>query len=134
MRVCAVVLRLSSGNQQARRKPSFSAVFPLGSSINYVSTNFLYFWHPSLPFQHFYTYPLTFSLIFNPPLRVLGNGFMRAFLTTTKYYNKIIHVWSQFYKNQVVLKYHRGPWANILDTDIFWSINIPKKAKYTTLM
>ena len=59
--------------------------------------------------------------------------FTRTFQTTTKCDN-INHVWSHFYKLLVVLKYHRRLWANIFDTDICRSINIPKKAKYTTLM
>ena len=59
--------------------------------------------------------------------------FTRTFETTPKC-NNINHVWSHFYKILVVLKYHRRPWANIFDTDIFRSINIPKNAKYTTLM
>ena len=48
--------------------------------------------------------------------------------------NNINHVWSHFYKILVVLKYHRRPWANIFDPDIFRSINIEKNSKYTTLM
>ena len=59
--------------------------------------------------------------------------FTRTFETTTKC-NNINHVWSHFYKILVVLKYHRRLWANIFDTDICRSINIPKKPKYTTLM
>ena len=41
--------------------------------------------------------------------------------------NNINHVWSHFCKILVVLKYL---WANIFDTDICRSINIPKKTKY----
>ena len=74
----------------------------------------------------------TQSAVPPPPLCVQMN-FTRTFQTTTKC-NNINHVWSQFYKILVVLKYHRCPWANIFDTDICRSINIPKKAKYTTLM
>ena len=59
--------------------------------------------------------------------------FTRTFEGNTKC-NNINHVWSHFYKILVVLKYHRRPWANIFDTDICRSMNIPKNAKNTTLM
>ena len=59
--------------------------------------------------------------------------FTRTFETTTKC-NNINHVWIHFCKFLVVLKYYRRLSANIFDTDICWSINILKKAQYTTLM
>jgi hypothetical protein len=55
--------------------------------------------------------------------------FTQTFEANTKC-NNINHVWSHFYKILVVLKYRRRPWANIFDTDICRSINIPKNAKY----
>ena len=59
--------------------------------------------------------------------------FTWTFQITTKC-NNINHVWNHFYKILVVLKYHICLWANIFETDIIRSINIPKKAKDTTLM
>ena len=44
--------------------------------------------------------------------------------------NNINHVWSQYYKVLVVLKYHRRPWVNIYDTDIFRCINTDIKMVY----
>ena len=77
---------------------------------------------------------INLSSIFAPSLHVVFKiDFTRPFLTTNKC-NNINHVRSHFHKILVVLKYHRRLWANIFDTDICRSINIPKKAKYTTLM
>ena len=67
-----------------------------------------------------------------PPLCVQMD-FMWTFEANAKC-NNINYVWSHFYKILVVLKHHRRPWAHIFDTDIFRSINISQKAKYTTLM
>ena len=59
--------------------------------------------------------------------------FMQTFQTNAKCKN-INHVWCQFYKILVVLKYRRRLWVNIFDTDICRCIDIQKKAKYTTVM
>ena len=59
--------------------------------------------------------------------------FKRILQTNTNCHN-INHVSSHFYKILVVLKYHRRLGANIFDTIICRSMNIPKKAKYTPLM
>ena len=67
------------------------------------------------------------------PALCVQMDFTRTFEANAKCSN-INQVWSHFYKIFVVLKYHRRPWANIFDTDICRSINIPKKAIYTTLM
>ena len=67
-----------------------------------------------------------------PPLSVQMD-FMWTFEANTKC-NNINYVWSHCYEILVVLKYYRRPWANIFDTDICRSINIPKNDKYTTLM
>ena len=64
---------------------------------------------------------------------VCSNGFY-ANIWSQRQVQNINHVWGHFYKILVVLKYHRRPWGNIFDTDIGWSINIPKNAKHTTLM
>ena len=56
-------------------------------------------------------------------------GFTRTFQANTKC-NNINHVWSHFYKFLVVLKYHRRPWANIFDTDIFRCTNTYVKVVY----
>ena len=62
-----------------------------------------------------------------PPLCVQMN-FTQTFQTNTKCKN-INLVWSHFCNILVVLKYHRCLWANIFDTDICRSINIPKKGQ-----
>ena len=63
-----------------------------------------------------------------PPTLCVQMDFTRTFQANAKC-NNINHVWSQFYKILVVLKYHRRPLINIFDTDICRSINIPKKGQ-----
>ena len=48
--------------------------------------------------------------------------------------NNINHVWSQYYKFLVVLKYHRRPWVNIFDTDISRCINTYIKVVYLAFL
>ena len=55
--------------------------------------------------------------------------FTRTFEANAKC-NNINHVWSQYYKFLVVLKYHRRPWVNIFDTDISRCINTYIKVVY----
>ena len=55
--------------------------------------------------------------------------FMGTFQANAKC-NNINHVWSQFYKILVVLKYHRRPWVNIFDTVISRCINTYIKVVY----
>ena len=57
--------------------------------------------------------------------------FTRTFEANAKCTN-INHVWSQYYKFLVVLKYHRRPWVNIFDTDISRCINTYIKVVYLT--
>ena len=55
--------------------------------------------------------------------------FMRTFQGNAKW-NNINPVWSQFYKTLVVFKYHRSPWVNLFDKDIFRCINTYIKVVY----